>query len=168
MATETKRPAGRDRSVRPTARAMGPVNRGTQTACRARSELLFGVWTPLTHVHGAGPACNAGSTYGVSTFRATRTSDVRFGTASQLCPPRPKGWIMQKHTKGECRYEFGREIQSATEPGWFPDSHRHAPMRNERAQGRKVVAPCGADQVSGSDHRYCCRHHPGGQRQPAS
>jgi hypothetical protein len=26
---------------------------------------LFGVWTPLTHVHGAGPACNTGSIYGV-------------------------------------------------------------------------------------------------------
>jgi hypothetical protein len=78
MAAETKTPAGRDRSVRPTARAMGPVTKGTQTACRARPELLFGVWTPLTHVHGAGPTCNTGSTYGVLTFKATRTSDVRF------------------------------------------------------------------------------------------
>jgi len=75
-------------------------------------------------------------------------------------------WTIQKRTMGGCHYEFDRGIQSATEPQWIPGSHPHSPMRHERAQGRKVVVPCGAGPVSGSNQRRCCRHHPRGQRQP--
>src|SRR6185312_6564822 len=91
-----------------------------------------------------GARSNTGSIYGVSALRAARTSDVRLARLLRPVLHAGNGVDHAEAHQGGCHYEIGTEIQSATKSGWIPDSHRHAPMRHQRMQGRKVVAPCGA------------------------